>query len=150
VEGERPQIQGQVGAVPWPKHADISANNGGRANLRRGDVHPPKLHEGVEDICRAAEACPAGCKLLVMGDLNVNVGFPRDEQEEVIVDLLDKLCVVDLLRRYMLQTPCRTATRARWTWIQKQGATRHSLQPDYILAPAGEKGMLTGVGFCFL
>jgi hypothetical protein len=43
----------------------------------------------VEDILRAAEACPAGFKLLVMGDLNVNVRFPRDEREEVIVDLLD-------------------------------------------------------------
>jgi hypothetical protein len=68
---------------------------------------------GAEDIQRAVEACPAGYKLLVMGDLNVNVGFPRDKWEEVIVDLLNKLCLVDSLHGYQLRTPCRTATRAR-------------------------------------
>jgi hypothetical protein len=34
---------------------------------------------------------PAGCKPVVMGDLNINFGFPRDELEEVIVDLLNKI-----------------------------------------------------------
>ena len=95
---------------------------------------PPNCTRGVEDICRAAETCPAGCKLLVMGDLNINVGFPHEEREEVIVNLLDKLGLVDLLRGYWLRTPQRTATRARWTWSQKRGTTRHYLQPDYILA----------------
>jgi hypothetical protein len=69
---------------------------------------------GVEDIRRAAEACPARCKLLVMGDLNVDIGLPHDKWEEVIINLLDKLCLVDLSRGYLLRTPCRTATRARW------------------------------------
>ncbi len=55
----------------------------------------PQIAQGVEDIRQAAEACPAGCKLLVMGDLNINVGFPCDKREEVIVNLLDKLCLVD-------------------------------------------------------
>jgi hypothetical protein len=43
----------------------------------------------MEDLRRAVEACPTGCKLLIMGDLNVNVRFPGDEREEVIIDLLD-------------------------------------------------------------
>jgi hypothetical protein len=59
----------------------------------------------MEDIRRAAEACPAGCKLLVMGDLNINVRFPHDEQEEVIVNLLNKLGLVDLSCGYWLRTP---------------------------------------------
>jgi hypothetical protein len=66
---------------------------------------PPNCTRGVEDICRAAEACPVGCKLLIMGDLNTNVGFPRDKREEVIVNLLEELCLVDLLRGYWLRTP---------------------------------------------
>ncbi len=78
-----------------------------------GTYIPPNCMRGVEDIWRAVEVCPAGYKLLVMGDLNVNVGFPHDEQEEVIVDLLNKLCLVDSLRGYQLRTPCRNATRAR-------------------------------------
>ena len=55
-----------------------------------GSYIPPNCTRGVEDLRRAGEACPAGCKLHVMGDLNVNVGFPQDKWEEVIVDLLDE------------------------------------------------------------
>jgi hypothetical protein len=69
-----------------------------------------------------------------MGDLNANVGFPRNKQEEVIIDLLDELCLVDSLRGFWLWTPCRAATRARWMWSQRMGTTRHYSQPDYILA----------------
>ena len=36
-----------------------------------------------------------GCKPIVMGDLNINFGFPRDEREEIIVDLLDKINLID-------------------------------------------------------
>jgi hypothetical protein len=114
-----------------------------------GTYIPPNCTRGVEDIHRAVEACPAGCKLLVMGDLNINVRFPPDKQEEVIVDLLDKLGLVDSSRGYRLWTPQRTATRARWTWSQKRGKTRHYLQPDYVLLQAEETGMFTGVGFRF-
>ncbi len=92
---------------------------------------------------------PGGLQTLVMGDLNINVGFPRDKREEVIVNLLDELGLVDSSCGYRLRTPQRTATRARWTWSQKQGKTRHYLQPDYVLARAEETGMFTGVGFLF-
>ncbi len=43
-----------------------------------GTYIPTNCTRGVEDIQRAAEACPAGCKLLVMGNLIVNVGIPCD------------------------------------------------------------------------
>jgi hypothetical protein len=78
-----------------------------------GTYIPPNCTRGMEDFWQAAEACPVGCKLLVMGDLNVNVGFPHDKREEVIVNLLNKLCLVDLSHGYRLRTPRRTATRAR-------------------------------------
>jgi hypothetical protein len=70
-----------------------------------GTYIPPNCMRGVEDIRRAAEACPAGCKLLVMGDLSINAGFPRDEREEVIVNLLDKLGLVDSSHGYRRRTP---------------------------------------------
>jgi hypothetical protein len=110
---------------------------------------PPNCTRGVEDICQAAEACPAGCKLLVVGGLNINVGFPHDKREKVIVDLLDKLHLVDSSRGYWRRTPQRTATRARWTWSQKWGMMQHYLQPDYILAQAEETAMFKGMGFRF-
>ena len=52
------------------------------------------------DERRAWDACPTGCKPIVLGDLNINFEFPRDEQEEVIVDLLDEINLIDTLRRY--------------------------------------------------
>ncbi len=70
-----------------------------------GMYFPPNCMRGVVDIRRAAEACPAGCKLLVMGELNINIGFPCDKREEVIVDLLNKLCLVDSSHGYRLRTP---------------------------------------------
>jgi hypothetical protein len=39
---------------------------------------PPNCTRGAEDIRQAAEACPAGCKLLIMGDLNTNIEYPCD------------------------------------------------------------------------
>jgi hypothetical protein len=76
-----------------------------------GTYIPPNCTRGVEDIHRAAEAYPAGCKLLVMGDLNINIGFPHDKWEEVIVDLLDEQGLVDLSRGYWLWTPQRSAAQ---------------------------------------
>ena len=40
---------------------------------------PQDCKKGVDDLRRAWEACPQGCKLIVLGDLNINFGFPRDE-----------------------------------------------------------------------
>ncbi len=73
---------------------------------------PPNCTRGVEDLWQAAVACPADCKLLVMGDLKVNVRFPLDKQEEVIVDLLNEANLVNTFRGYWLPTPCRTTTKA--------------------------------------
>ena len=66
---------------------------------------PPDCNKGVDDLWGAWDACPQGCKLILLGDLNNNCGFPRDEQKEVIVDLLDKINLIDMLRRFRLQTP---------------------------------------------
>ncbi len=95
------------------------------------------------------EACPAGCKLLVMEHLIINVGFPQDKREEVIVDLLDETNLVDTLQGFRLQTLCRTTTRAQWTWSQKRGRTRYYSQPDYILAHVTKRGIFKGVEFHF-
>ena len=56
---------------------------------------------GVEDLQAAWEVCPAGCTPLVLGDLNINFSEPRNEQEELIVDLLDGINVVDVSRRFV-------------------------------------------------
>ena len=95
----------------------------------------------------AWEACPMGCKPIVMGDLNINFGFPRDEREEIIVDLLDEINLIDTSRRFPLRTPRRATIRARWTWSQKRRGTQFYTQPDYFLARAGDMAHFKGVGF---
>ncbi len=53
----------------------------------------------------AWEACPPGCKPIVLGDLNNNFGFPRDEREEVIMDLLDEINLIDTSCRFPSNAP---------------------------------------------
>ena len=80
--------------------------------------------------------------------MNINFGFPRDEREEVIVDLLDEINLVDTSRRFRLRTTKLASTRARWTWSQTRRGTRHYSQPDYFMARAGDmRANLRGVGF---
>jgi hypothetical protein len=110
---------------------------------------PPNCSNGVDDLRRAREACPQGCKPIVLGDLNINLGYPRDEREEIIVDLLDEINLIDSSRRFVLRTPRRNSTRARWTWCQKRRGWQHYTQPDYIMARAGDVSHFRGVGFRF-
>ena len=99
---------------------------------------PPDCNKGVDVLRRAWDVCPQGCKPIVLGDLNINFGFPRDKREEVIVDLLDEINLIDTLRRFLLRTPQGARTRARWKWSQKRRGMRHYTQPDYVMARAGE------------
>jgi hypothetical protein len=59
---------------------------------------PPNCTRGVDNLRWARDACPAGCKckLVVLGDLNVNIGFPQDKQEKTIVDLLGDINLIDI------------------------------------------------------
>ena len=51
-----------------------------------GAYIPPADTMGVEDLQAAWEACPDDCMPLVLGDLNINFGDPRDERDKVIRD----------------------------------------------------------------
>ena len=88
-----------------------------------------------------------------MGDLNANVGFPRDKREEIIVDLLDEYNVTDSSRRFMLQSLCRFGGHVRFTWSRKWGrgieGTRHYLTPDYFMVQGDGQSKVKGVGFRF-
>ncbi len=56
---------------------------------------------GVKDSWVDWEACPAGCTLLALGDLNIDFRDPRNEQGELIVNLLDDIKIVDTSRRFI-------------------------------------------------
>lgn len=52
---------------------------------------PPANASGVEDLRAAWEACPANCKPILLGDLNICFNHPRDNREELIAELLDEI-----------------------------------------------------------
>jgi len=75
-----------------------------------GVYTPPTDTMGVEDLWAAWEACPEGCMPLILGDLNINFGEPRDEWDKVICDLIDDIDIVDASRRYAPRRPRRQST----------------------------------------
>ena len=92
---------------------------------------PPDCNSGVDDLRRAWDACPQGCKPIVLGDLNINFEYPRDEREKIIIDLLYEINLIDSSRSFRLQTPRQASSRARWTWRAKsaegRGTTRSQI-----------------------
>jgi hypothetical protein len=101
---------------------------------------PPTDTMGVEDLRAAWEACPEGCMPLILGDLKINFGKPRDERDEVIHDLIDDVNLVNASRRYAPRRPRRQSTRARWTWRQKREGKLHYSQPDISWLAIGTAG----------
>jgi hypothetical protein len=86
-----------------------------------------------------------------MGDLNTNVGFPRDEREEVIVDLLDEHNLTDSSKRFLMRHTRRFGRHIRFTWTRKgkegKGEERHFSTPDYIMVRENGQCKVKGVGF---
>jgi hypothetical protein len=98
---------------------------------------PPNNTTGVDALWAAWNACPDGCALIVMGDLNISFEHPRDGWEEAITDLLDEINLVDLSRKFCLRQCRLQLARRRWTWRQKRMGRWHHSQPDYIMAREG-------------
>jgi hypothetical protein len=65
-----------------------------------GAYIPPADTTGVDDIRDTWDKCPANCKPLLLGDLNINFGSPRSEREEIIMDLLDEINLADISRKF--------------------------------------------------
>jgi hypothetical protein len=76
-----------------------------------GAYIPPADTTGVDDLRDAWDKCPANCKPLLLGDLNINFGSPRSEREEIIVDLLDEINLANISRKF----------RQRWNGRQGGG-----------------------------
>ncbi len=108
---------------------------------------PPTDTMGVEDLRAAWEACPEGCIPIVLGDLNVDFRDPCDERDELVVDLLDKINLVDTSRKFSPRQPRKQSTRARWTWRHRRDGRTHYSQLDYILVREGDVRRFRRVGF---
>jgi hypothetical protein len=112
-----------------------------------GTYIPPNDTTGADALHEAWALCPANCIPLVLGDLNVNFKHPRDAREEQIINLLDKINLVDTSQKFALRRCRMPAAKKRWTWQQKRIGRRHHSQPDYILAREGNVCHLRRVSF---
>ena len=68
-----------------------------------GAYIPPADTAGVDDLCDAWAKCPANCKLLLLGDLNINFGSLRSKQEEIITDLLNEMNLANMSHKFLQQ-----------------------------------------------
>ena len=108
---------------------------------------PPNDTMGVDALWSAWGTCPVGCILLVMDNLNIDFEHPRNAHEEDIVNLLEKINLVDLSQKFALRQCQMQSARWRWTWRQKRLGRRHCSQPDYILAREGNSWYFRKVAF---
>jgi hypothetical protein len=68
-----------------------------------GAYIPPADTTGVDDLHAAWATCPLTCKLLLLGDLNIDFGSPRTSREEAIADLLDNINLINMSQKYVQQ-----------------------------------------------
>jgi hypothetical protein len=78
---------------------------------------------GVDDLHAAWATCPSTCKPLLLGDLNIDVGFLRTSREEAIADLLDDINLIDMSQKYVQRRGRRQGKGVRWTWRDTRRAT---------------------------
>jgi exonuclease III len=90
-----------------------------------GAYIPPADTTGVDDLRTAWAKCPANCKPLLLGDLNIDFRAPRTEREEIIADLLNEINLVDMSRKFFQRQGQRQGREARWTWWQQRGGQWH-------------------------
>jgi hypothetical protein len=91
---------------------------------------PPNDTAEGEDLWAAWEACLANCSPIVMGNLNINVEYPRNKRKAAIANLLDKINLVDTSRKF---TPWRCSLQRHWlcwTWHQKRRGCWIYSQPE--------------------
>jgi hypothetical protein len=99
---------------------------------------PPNDLTTLTHVKQAWMACPKGCLPIVLGDLNLNLATPRDEQDETIAKQVDTMNLVDMSSHFR---QCRGRnSHGQWTWQMKKGRCWVSSQCDYILVRATNLG----------
>ena len=103
-----------------------------------GGYIPPSERDGAtgRQIEELVASRPAGSRPLILADLNANLDFPRNRQEEIISGGAAEHGLVCATRHFMARRTRRN--RGRWTWRQQRrdggGETRtYRSKPDYIL-----------------
>jgi hypothetical protein len=80
---------------------------------------PPNNQTTLMHVKQAWMACPKGCLPIVLGNMNVNLATPRDEQDETIAKQVDTMNLVNMSSRFR---QCRGRNfYGQWTWWIRRG-----------------------------
>jgi hypothetical protein len=61
---------------------------------------PPINLTTLTHIKQAWLACPKGCLLILLGDLNVNLAAPRNEHNDTIAEQVDAMALIDMTNHF--------------------------------------------------
>ena len=100
-------------------------------------------YAAVEQLMQQA---PKESILMVLGDLNVNLDEPRNEQEAQVAAAMDSKGLACAMRHFRVRTRARCTLRGRWTYQRRRGRRKagdnvrfHRTKPDYFLLPWRER-----------
>ena len=100
---------------------------------------PPSDKEGATQrmVIDALENRPKGTCPMLIGDLNANLDFPRDRQEEILSSAMAEMTLTCATKGYRIRKK-RRRTHGRWTFQRHEdrgggGRTWIRSKPDYFL-----------------
>ena len=90
----------------------------------------------------ALELQPEGMQLLLLGDLNADLDFPRNRQEEVLAAELEGRGLRCMTNHFV--TRRRRRCRGKWTWRRRNKNGKgerawYRSKPDYFMARDGDR-----------
>ncbi len=68
----------------------------------------------------AWKKCPAGCKCILLGNLNANVLTPHDECQDTITEMVDSMDLLIILDQFQQRQQHRSRGSS-WTWGMRRG-----------------------------
>ncbi len=99
---------------------------------------PPTNLTTSTHVDEAWQACPKGCHLILLGDLNVNLAAPRNKRNDTIANQVDAMALTDKSNHFRQRRGRRS--QGRWTWRMRRGRGWVSSQCDYVLGRATDLG----------
>ncbi len=93
---------------------------------------PPNNLTTVTHVEGAWNDCPKGNILILLGDLNINLMSPRNEQDETIAEQVqDVMGLIDVSCQFKQRRQAKA--RGQWTCWMRRGGGWVSSQCDYFL-----------------
>eukprot|EP00957_Ditylum_brightwellii_P145561 11083161-Ditylum_brightwellii.AAC.1 len=94
---------------------------------------PPDDLAALEHVKKVWEEWLKGCKPLLLGDLNIDLEYPRDKRDGIIAKQCNSMDLHCMSRQFHGHHR-NIHMRGQWSWRQKRMGRWISSKPDYFLA----------------